>query len=191
MGGEACRGVLVERLHLQVNDIMGVDIETLAAGDGSTFPKPGQKVTCHYVLTLQDGRKIDSSRDRGQPFQFNIGRQEVIAGWDEGVAKMSKGQRAKLTISSDMGYGANGVPGQIPGGATLIFDVELINFPKHSSSGQSQVFDTYTQLYQLRFSTSTTFCLHMITDKHYPPQTKTCKLFVSKELEFCNKKNNL
>merc|ERR1712029_146030 len=58
-------------------------------------------------LTLQDGRKIDSSRDRGQPFQFNIGRQEVIAGWDEGVAKMSKGQRAKLTISSDMGYGAN------------------------------------------------------------------------------------
>merc|ERR1711879_792423 len=119
--GEACRGVLVKRLHLQVNDIMGVDIETLAAGDGSTFPKPGQKVTC------QDGRKIDSSRDRGQPFQFNIGRQEVIAGWDEGVAKMSRGQRAKLTISSDMGYGANGVPGQIPGGATLIFDVELIN----------------------------------------------------------------
>merc|ERR1712012_990740 len=90
--GEACRGVLVKRLHLQVNDIMGVDIETLAPGDGSTFPKPGQKVTCHYVLTLQDGRKIDSSRDRGQPFQFNIGRQEVIAGWDEGVAKMSKGQ---------------------------------------------------------------------------------------------------
>merc|ERR1712012_814725 len=102
MGGEACRGVLVKRLHLQVNDVMGVDIETWAAGDGSTFPKPGQKVTCHYVLTLQDGRKIDSSRDRGQPFQFNIGRQEVIAGWDEGVAKMSKGQRAKLTISSDM-----------------------------------------------------------------------------------------
>merc|ERR1711993_56338 len=96
--------------------VMGVDIETLQPGDGSTFPKPGQKVTCHYVLTLQDGRKIDSSRDRGQPFQFNIGRQEVIAGWDEGVAKMSKGQRAKLTISSDMGYGA-----------TLIFDVELIN----------------------------------------------------------------
>merc|ERR1711879_746502 len=107
--------------------VMGVDIETLQPGDGTTFPKAGQKVTCHYVLPLQDGRKIDSSRDRGQPFQFNIGRQEVIAGWDEGVAKMSKGQRAKLTISSDMGYGANGVPGQIPGGATLIFDVELIN----------------------------------------------------------------
>merc|ERR1712013_294926 len=98
---------------------MGVDIETLAAGDGSTFPKPGQKVTCHYVLTLQDGRKIDSSRDRGQPFQFNIGRQEVIAGWDEGVAKMSKGQRAKLTISSDMGYGATGYPDRFLEGQLL------------------------------------------------------------------------
>merc|ERR1711911_245854 len=78
---------------------MGVDIETLQPGDGTTFPKPGQKVTCHYVLTLQDGRKIDSSRDRGQPFQFNIGRQEVIAGWDEGVAKMSKGQRRRSSPS--------------------------------------------------------------------------------------------
>merc|ERR1711990_49004 len=125
--GSGVAGVgLDQRPPLQSRDIMGVDIETLQPGDGTTFPKPGQKVTCHYVLTLQDGRKIDSSRDRGQPFQFNIGRQEVIAGWDEGVAKMSKGQRAKLTISADMGYGANGVPGQIPGGATLVFDVELI-----------------------------------------------------------------
>merc|ERR1712216_888962 len=105
---------------------MGIDTETLKPGDGATFPTPGGRVTCHYVLTLTDGKKIDSSRDRGQPFQFNIGKGEVIAGWDEGVAKMSKGQRAKLTISADMGYGANGVPGQIPGG-TLVFDVELIN----------------------------------------------------------------
>merc|ERR1712024_173171 len=106
---------------------MGVDIETLQPGDGTTFPKPGQKVTCHYVLTLQDGRKIDSSRDRGQPFQFNIGRQEVIAGWDEGVAKMSKGQRAKLTISADMGYGANGVLGQI----IIIIAIIIINYHHH------------------------------------------------------------
>eukprot|EP00088_Acartia_fossae_P053370 TRINITY_DN6074_c0_g1_i1.p2 TRINITY_DN6074_c0_g1~~TRINITY_DN6074_c0_g1_i1.p2 ORF type:complete len:109 (-),score=35.45 TRINITY_DN6074_c0_g1_i1:352-678(-) len=107
---------------------MGVDIETLTPGDGSSFPKAGQKVTCHYVLTLTNGKKIDSSRDRGQPFQFNIGRGEVIAGWDEGVAKMSKGQRAKLTISPDMGYGPSGVPGMIPPNSTLLFDVELINF---------------------------------------------------------------
>lgn len=106
---------------------MGVECETLQPGDGVTFPKPGQKVSCHYVLTLTDGKKIDSSRDRGQAFQFTIGRQEVIAGWDEGVAKMSKGQRAKLTISPDMGYGAQGVPGCIPANATLVFDVELLN----------------------------------------------------------------
>merc|ERR1719370_1201260 len=93
---------------------MGVDIETLKPGDGASFPKPGNKVTCHYVLTLTNGTKVDSSRDRGQPFSFNLGRGEVIAGWDDGVAKMSKGQRAKLTISPDMGYGAQGVPGAIP-----------------------------------------------------------------------------
>merc|ERR1712038_1748568 len=89
---------------------MGVDIETMNPGDGASFPKAGQKVECHYVLTLTNGTKVDSSRDRGQPFSFTLGRGEVIAGWDDGVAKMSKGQRAKLTISPDMGYGAQGVP---------------------------------------------------------------------------------
>jgi len=106
---------------------MGVETETLKPGDGATFPTPGARVTCHYVLTLTDGKKIDSSRDRGQPFQFNIGKGEVIAGWDEGVARMSKGQRAKLTISPDMGYGAGGVPGCIPPNSTLVFDVELLD----------------------------------------------------------------
>ena len=57
--------------------IMGVDIETLQAGDGSSFPRPGQKVQCHYVLTLTNGTKVDSSRDRGQPFAFTLGRGEV------------------------------------------------------------------------------------------------------------------
>merc|ERR1711951_139331 len=106
---------------------MGVETEVLQQGDGATFPRPGQRVTCHYVLTLTDGKKVDSSKDRGEPFQFTIGRQEVIAGWDEGVAKMSKGQRAKLTISPDLGYGAGGVPGAIPPNSTLVFDVELLN----------------------------------------------------------------
>ncbi|KHN80382.1 binding protein [Toxocara canis] len=105
---------------------MPVDIETLKPGDGKTFPKNGQKVSCHYVLTLQDGKEVDSSRTRGKPFEFKIGKGEVIKGWDEGVAKMSVGQRAKLTISPDMGYGSRGVPGAIPGNATLIFDVELL-----------------------------------------------------------------
>ncbi|KAL3072683.1 hypothetical protein niasHS_017657 [Heterodera schachtii] len=105
---------------------MPVKIETLKAGDEATYPAVGRKVVCHYVLTLENGQKIDSSRDRGKPFEFTIGKGEVIKGWDEGVAKMSVGQRAKLTISPDMGYGAKGIPGTIPGNSTLIFDVELI-----------------------------------------------------------------
>uniref|UniRef100_A0A7E4ZSM7 peptidylprolyl isomerase n=1 Tax=Panagrellus redivivus TaxID=6233 RepID=A0A7E4ZSM7_PANRE len=105
---------------------MGVDIETITPGDGATFPQKGQTVTCHYVLSLTNGKKVDSSRDRGKPFQFKIGKGEVIKGWDEGVAKMSVGQRAKLTVSPDYGYGAAGAGGVIPGNATLIFDVELI-----------------------------------------------------------------
>lgn len=105
---------------------MGVDIATIKEGDASTFPKRNQKVKCHYVLTLENGKKVDSSRDRGSPFEFRIGCGEVIKGWDEGVAKMSVGQRAKLTISPDMGYGAKGVPGAIPPNSTLVFDVELL-----------------------------------------------------------------
>merc|ERR1719312_2225117 len=69
----------------RLKTIMGVETETLKPGDGATFPTPGARVTCHYVLTLTDGKKIDSSRDRGQPFQFNIGKGEVIAGWYQGV----------------------------------------------------------------------------------------------------------
>jgi len=105
---------------------MPVTIDTIQEGDQSTFPQTGQTVSCHYVLTLESGKKVDSSRDRGKPFQFKIGKGEVIKGWDEGVAKMSVGQRAKLTITSDLGYGPKGTSG-IPGGATLIFDVELLS----------------------------------------------------------------
>jgi len=105
---------------------MPVDIETMKAGDDKTFPKTGQKVQCHYVLTLENGKKVDSSRDRGKPFEFKIGKGEVIKGWDEGVAKMSVGQRAKLTISPDMGYGSKGAGADIPPNSTLIFDVELL-----------------------------------------------------------------
>jgi len=105
---------------------MGVDIETIKEGDGCTFPKKGQTVVVHYTGTFTDGKKFDSSRDRGQPFKFRIGQGEVIKGWDEGVAKLSVGQRAKLTCSPDYAYGARGHPGAIPPNATLIFDVELI-----------------------------------------------------------------
>ncbi|XP_015281070.1 PREDICTED: peptidyl-prolyl cis-trans isomerase FKBP1A-like [Gekko japonicus] len=75
---------------------------------------------------LEDGKKFDSSRDRNKPFKFVMGKQEVIRGWEEGVAQMSVGQRAKMTISPDYAYGLTGHPGIIPPNATLIFDVELI-----------------------------------------------------------------
>ncbi|XP_045576935.1 peptidyl-prolyl cis-trans isomerase FKBP1B isoform X2 [Salmo salar] len=75
---------------------------------------------------LQNGKKFDSSRDRNKPFKFKIGRQEVIKGWEEGIAQMSVGQRAKITCTPDMAYGVTGHPGVIPPNATLIFDVELL-----------------------------------------------------------------
>uniref|UniRef100_A0AAR2IPY0 peptidylprolyl isomerase n=1 Tax=Pygocentrus nattereri TaxID=42514 RepID=A0AAR2IPY0_PYGNA len=98
---------------------MGVEVETITPGDGY-YVKP------HLTGSLTDGRKFDSSRDRGKPFKFKIGKQEVIRGWDEGVAQMSVGQRAKLTCTPDFAYGSKGHPGIIPPNATLIFDVELI-----------------------------------------------------------------
>ena len=77
---------------------LGVDIEIIQEGRLPT-PKQGQKVTVHYTLTLQNGEKIDSSRDRGVPFEFTVGKGEVIAGWDEGIQKMFLGSRVKATIS--------------------------------------------------------------------------------------------
>ncbi|MEQ2239405.1 Peptidyl-prolyl cis-trans isomerase fkbp1a, partial [Ilyodon furcidens] len=105
---------------------MGVEIETITPGDGRTFPKKGQTCVVHYVGSLTDGRKFDSSRDRDKPFRFKIGKQEVIRGWEEGVVQMSVGQRAKLTCTPDYAYGNKGHPGIIPPNATLIFDVELL-----------------------------------------------------------------
>ncbi|XP_040585346.1 peptidyl-prolyl cis-trans isomerase FKBP1A-like isoform X1 [Mesocricetus auratus] len=105
---------------------MGVQVETISPGDGHTLLKCSQTSVVHYMGMLEDGKKFDSSQDRNKPFKFMLGKQEVIRGWEEGVAQMSVGQRAKLTISPDYAYGVTGHPGVIPPHATLVFDVELL-----------------------------------------------------------------
>ncbi|XP_075032698.1 peptidyl-prolyl cis-trans isomerase FKBP1A [Mixophyes fleayi] len=115
------------RLYLPVSvNGMGVTVESICPGDGQTFPKKGQRVVVHYDGYLQNGKKFDSSRDRNKPFSFVIGKNEVIRGWDEGVAQISVGQKARLTCTPDYAYGSTGHPGIIPPNSTLIFEVELI-----------------------------------------------------------------
>ncbi len=99
--------------------------ETLRPGTG-TEAKTGDPVTVHYVGTLTDGSKFDSSRDRGQGFRFRLGRGEVIQGWDQGVAGMKIGEIRKLTIPASLGYGKRGFPPVIPPDSTLVFEVELL-----------------------------------------------------------------
>ena len=105
---------------------MPLQIDDMKVGTGAEA-KAGNTVTVHYVGTLTDGSKFDSSRDRNEGFKFTLGKGQVIKGWDEGVAGMKVGGLRKLTVPPEMGYGARGFPPVIPGNSTLIFEVELLN----------------------------------------------------------------
>ena len=129
----------------------GVNVVTISAGDGKSYPKKGDNLVMHYTGTFHGGpkhgyvsyiffiqsitsiicnavyrQKFDSSVDKGRPFKFQIGVGRVIKGWDEGVLKMSKGEKAILQISWEYGYGAKGYPGVIPARQDLRFEVQLL-----------------------------------------------------------------
>jgi len=111
-----------EQIKTEDNELK---IETLNEGEG-VAAKNGDNVFVHYIGTLEDGTKFDSSIDRGVPFDFNLGASQVIKGWDLGVLGMKVGEKRKLIIPSDLAYGEDGSPGAIPPNSTLIFEVELL-----------------------------------------------------------------
>ena len=103
----------------------GLKIKDSVCGDGDVA-EAGKLVTVHYVGTLEDGTQFDSSRDRGQPFEFLLGGGMVIQGWDEGVEGMAVGGIRTLTIPPELGYGAEGAADVIPPNSTLTFEIELM-----------------------------------------------------------------
>lgn len=107
----------------------GVFKEITKPGTGIESPEKGDEVFVHYVGTLEsDGTEFDSSRSRNEPFKFQLGQGQVIKGWDIAVATMKKGEVCRVTIASEYGYGATGSPPKIPGGATLVFEIELLSW---------------------------------------------------------------
>jgi len=106
----------------------GLKVTDIKVGSGP-MAEPGQTVAVHYTGWLTDGTKFDSSHDRGQPYPFLLGADppQVIRGWEQGVKGMRVGGRRKLTIPSELGYAERGYPPVIPPGATLVFEVELMD----------------------------------------------------------------
>ncbi|GAB5363701.1 hypothetical protein AAMO2058_000906500 [Amorphochlora amoebiformis] len=117
----------------------GVRIEVIKPGDLTNYPKRGDTLAMHYTGTLEsNGKKFDSSRDRGRVFEFMIGVGQVIRGWDEGILMLSLGERAKLYIPSAMAYGPHGAGNDIPPNADLVFDVELVSINGHTLTSLAQ-----------------------------------------------------
>nr|XP_045623565.1 peptidyl-prolyl cis-trans isomerase FKBP4-like [Procambarus clarkii]XP_045623566.1 peptidyl-prolyl cis-trans isomerase FKBP4-like [Procambarus clarkii]XP_045623567.1 peptidyl-prolyl cis-trans isomerase FKBP4-like [Procambarus clarkii]XP_045623568.1 peptidyl-prolyl cis-trans isomerase FKBP4-like [Procambarus clarkii]XP_045623569.1 peptidyl-prolyl cis-trans isomerase FKBP4-like [Procambarus clarkii]XP_045623570.1 peptidyl-prolyl cis-trans isomerase FKBP4-like [Procambarus clarkii] len=125
MGGEEPDKI---KIDLSPNQDGGIIKEILKLGEGDEGPLQGDRVSVHYVGTLEDGTKFDSSRDRGERFDFTLGKGEVIKAWDLGVASMKKEEISRLTCKSEYAYGERGSPPKIPPNATLVFEVELFEW---------------------------------------------------------------
>ena len=110
-----------------LNEDSGIQKKILSEGQGD-LPKSGNSCKMFYTGKLEDGTEFDSNAGTGKPFKFTLGTGQVIKGWDVGVATMRQGEKAQLKITAPYGYGDAGSPPKIPGGATLIFDVELVGF---------------------------------------------------------------
>ncbi|GBP52482.1 Xylulose kinase [Eumeta japonica] len=116
------------RIDITKNNDRGVLKRIIKEGVGKDTPNPGCQVTVHYTGTLLDGTKFDSSRDRNEPFEFQLGKGTVIKAWDIGVATMKKGEVCVLTCAPEYAYGAAGSPPKIPPNATLQFEIEMIDW---------------------------------------------------------------
>jgi len=112
--------------ELDITGDGGIIKKMIKAGESGEMPSKGQEVTVNYEGRLEDGSVFDRSADHGEPLKIRIGEGQVIEGWDRGIMKMKLGEKADLVIKSKYGYGDMGSPPKIPGGATLIFTVELI-----------------------------------------------------------------
>ena len=119
-GGASPKG---ETMTAQPAGGLKVDLLKEGSGEGA---KTGDTVTVHYTGTLENGKKFDSSRDRGRPFSFELGAGRVIRGWDQGLLGMKVGEQRRLTIPPELGYGSAGAGDAIPPNATLTFEVEML-----------------------------------------------------------------
>jgi len=117
----------------------GITKTIVKPGTGEDNPPKGSKVYVHYVGRLENGEKFDSSRDRGDVFEFKLGEGNVIKGWDVGVATMLLGETCELKIAAEYAYGEHGSPPKIPGGATLIFEIELLMWDDEDVTGDGGV----------------------------------------------------
>ena len=151
----------------------GLQFIEIVPGTGDA-PKPGDVVDVHYRGTLADGTQFDSSYSRGDPIQFVLGAKAVIAGWDEGIALMRKGGKAKLIIPPNLAYGAKGAGGIIPPNATLTFEVELVDIRPGAPSGPTKLeasqFTTTPsglQYADLQVGTGTTATANSAVSVHY------------------------